>query len=297
MTAIPTYRANGGSVAAASGLAALGPLYDGFVLDLWGCLHNGIEAYPGVVPALYRLKEAGKRLVILSNAPRRASVVQTGMARIGIVPELYDHLLSSGELAWRAIVAGRDGLGQRCLRIGPERDLSMVEGNGLIEVERVAEAEFLLVTGPREDHLGLEDHQAVLDEALARGLPLLCANPDLDVLRGPQRMICAGTLARYYEQRGGRVLSYGKPFAATYVECQRLLAIAEAKLVLAVGDSLHTDIAGAQGAGFATALIPGGIHGERLGIDMGGFPAAEPFAALCAEMGVAPDYLLARFAW
>lgn len=285
-----------------AGLGQVVDRYDAFILDLWGCVHNGVKPFPGTIDALHRLKAAGKRVLLLSNAPRRASIVVGQLERVfGIAPSLYDAVLTSGEVCWQALKRRDDAqharLGRRCLHIGPERDLNMFEGNDLVRVGDVEAAEFILVTGPDDDTLDVAAHENVLRAARERGLPLVCANPDLEVLRGETRLICAGAIAARYDELGGEVIYHGKPHAVTYRVALRTLGEPAPRRVLGVGDGLRTDIAGAVKAGLDSAFIPGGIHDKELGIRMGEAPRPEAAAALLAEFGLMPTYLLPELRW
>src|SRR5690242_15917745 len=141
-----------------TGLRDIADRYDAWILDLWGCVHNGIAPFPDAKDALKRLKDSGKRVLLLSNAPRRASVIVEQLQRVhGIGGDLYDSVLTSGEVAWRALQRRDDAqhaeLGTRALHLGPERDLGMFEGNGIVRVTDPAAADFILATGPNTDDL------------------------------------------------------------------------------------------------------------------------------------------------
>ncbi len=284
-----------------SGLSRIADRYDGFLLDLWGCIHNGVRPYPGVLDALRRLRAAGKRLLVLSNAPRRSSAVAESMARLGVDPALVDGVLPAGEAAWQALADRADpwhaGLGRRALHIGAERDIGMFEGNGLTRVTDPALADFILVTGPQDDTLDLAAHEGVLHACLARGLPMLCANPDLDVLRGEARLICAGAIAARYAELGGDVRQHGKPYSEIYTRALAMLGIGDRSRILAVGDSFHTDVACARGAGIDVAFIPGGIHAESLGFRHGDEPDPAAIARLAAVHGLTPTWVMPELRW
>jgi HAD superfamily hydrolase (TIGR01459 family) len=301
----------GGTVAARHqivfhpGVAPLAAGYDGFVLDLWGVIHDGITAYPGVVDTLERLKAAQKRVVLLSNAPRRAQEVVRSMENMGIPPDLYRGIVSSGEAAHEALKqrgqAGADpwlaSLGRRCYLMGPPRDHGMLDGLELDRTPRMAEADFILATGVDWDDDKLDIYLPALEIGAERGLKMICANPDLVVIRGGKRVICAGTLAQRYEALGGEVRYFGKPLAPIYALCLERLGIPDRARVVAVGDSLRTDIAGAQAAGIASVFVPGGIHGDELGIAHGALPDAAALDALCAHAGHWPDGAIPAFTW
>jgi HAD superfamily hydrolase (TIGR01459 family) len=252
-----------------AGLRALAPRYDGFILDLWGVIHDGITPIPGAIESLRSLIDAGKRIVLLSNAPRRADDVVRRITTVGVPADIYHHVMSSGEEAWQHLKQRDDpfyaSLGRRCLHLGSERDLEIREGLDLDYVDAAAEADFILNTGPAGWDDRIEDYEPLLREALGRRLPMVCANPDLVVMRGTTLHLCAGALAKWYEEAGGRVRWHGKPYHSVYDSCLRLLGIEDRSRILAIGDSLRTDIAGAAGAGIESLLIAGGIHAEEFG--------------------------------
>ena len=282
------------------GLSALADRYDGFVLDLWGVLHDGVSAYPGAVECMRRLHAAGKRMVILSNAPRRAEEVARRSAEIGIPPELYDLLHSSGEETWLHLKERSDpfdrALGRACYHLGPDRDRGLLDGLDLDEVRTVEQASFLLNTGAHMSQSEAADYEPVLAPAAKLNLPMVCANPDLEVIRGGVREICAGMLALRYEELGGRVRYHGKPHESVYRRVLRQLGIDPAR-VLGVGDSLRTDIAGARRAGIPSLLVTGGIHAEELGVAGGANPDPALLAAICARSGERPDVAAPAFVW
>jgi HAD superfamily hydrolase (TIGR01459 family) len=252
-----------------SRLRELAPRYDGFILDLWGVIHDGVAPMPGALDCLRSLMEQGKRIVLLSNAPRRADDVIRRITRIGVPPGTYHHVMSSGEEAWQYLNR-RDNLfyaalGRRCLHIGSERDMEIREGLALEFVDTVAEAQFILNTGPAGWDDRIEDYEPLLHPALDRDLPMVCANPDLVVMHGDRLALCAGALAKWYEEGGGRVRWHGKPYRSVYDTCLGLLGIQDRSRIVAIGDSLRTDIAGAAGAGLDSLLIAGGIHAEEFG--------------------------------
>ena len=283
------------------GLSALADRFDGFVLDLWGVLHDGVTAYPGAVECLRRLRAAGKRVAILSNAPRRASEVARRSAELRILPELYDVIHSSGEETWLHLKERPDafhrGLGRAAFHLGPVRDRGLLEGLDLAETTDIGKASFLLNTGAHLAQSEVADYDPVLEPAARRRLPMVCANPDLEVIRGGLREICAGMLALRYEELGGTVRYHGKPHESVYRRVLPELGIADPGRVLAVGDSLRTDIAGAHRAGIQALLVTGGIHAEELGIAAGGHPDPAQLAKICARAGERPDMAAPAFVW
>ncbi len=280
------------------GMRALAPEYDGFILDLWGVVHDGTVPFPGVLDCMERLIGAGKRLVLLSNAPRRSDDVVRRITTIGVPERLYHGVMSSGEEAWQHL-KHRDepfyaALGRRCLHIGSERDLEMREGLDLAFVMTPAGADFLLNTGPAEWDDTIEGYAPVLNAARAGGLPMVCANPDLVVIHGGKPALCAGALAEEYERLGGQVRWHGKPYPSVYDSCLVLLGISDRRRILAIGDSLRTDIAGAAGAGIDSLLIAGGVHAAEFcadGLDL------ERINAAIESSGTRPVGVAARFVW
>ena len=275
--------------------------YDGLILDLWGVLHDGTAPFPGVLEALAQLKRAGKRIAVLSNAPRRAHLVEARMNEIGIPRGLYDHVHSSGEEAWQHLARRDDAfyraLGRLCYHIGPTRDDNMLAGIGLRRVAEIAQAEFILNTGPSGWDETVEQYETLLHAARARDLPMVCANPDLVVIHQGRRSLCAGAVAQRYEALGGRVRWHGKPHPSVYHTCFALLGIADKHRILAVGDSLRTDIAGADAAGIDSVLVTGGIHAEEFGLGAGAQPDLDRLTQAIAASGHAPGAVIAHFRW
>jgi HAD superfamily hydrolase (TIGR01459 family) len=279
-----------------SGFAALADRYDGFILDLWGVIHDGITPYPGAIDCLRRLKAAGKPAVLLSNAPRRSHVAQEAMRAMGIPDDLYTGILTSGEATHMMLRDRTDpwfaSLGQRVFHLGPERDRNVMETLALTRVDEPELASFVLNTGP-DDTRSPTDVGAyfdILERCRATGLPMVCANPDLEVIRGGTRVICAGALAKHYETLGGQARWIGKPDGAVYGPVLDMLGV-EKPRVLAVGDALRTDMQGAAGAGIDGCWVLGGIHAEELGGDHGRIEAAASAA------GLAPVASVPAFIW
>ena len=279
-----------------TGFAPLATEYDGFVLDLWGVIHDGVRPYPGAIACLDRLRAAGRRVVFLSNAPRRAAPVREGLRAMGIADALYDGVVTSGEATYAMLHDRPDpwwrALGTRLYHLGPERDRTVFGDLGLDKVGNPGSASFVLNTGP-DDHANPTDpaaFDAVLQACRAAKLPMICANPDLEVLRGGVRVVCAGALAQRYAVMGGDVRSIGKPNPAIYGPVLDRLGLPRAR-VLAVGDALRTDIAGAAAAGVASAWVLGGLREAHLDESMEGIEA-EALAA-----GLSPVATLPRFAW
>jgi HAD superfamily hydrolase (TIGR01459 family) len=288
------------------GIRSLAGRYDTYIIDLWGTLHNGITAYPGAADALKRLKDQGKKIGLLSNAPRRAALAVDMLEGMGITSDLYDAILTSGESVFRALSDRSDSWTQKltgaCWHLGSSRDRRLFEG---LDIDLREHPEpgcgFCVNTGAKMNEERLEDYREDLDKALSMGLPMICANPDIGVPVGNILAICAGAFAEYYESKGGDVSWHGKPRAPIY---KQLFGELEAKgatidpaRTLAIGDGLHTDVAGAAGAGIASALLVGGVHAPDLKINWRGKPNTDALAALIDKNEIRPDHVIRRFAW
>ena len=287
----------------ADGISAFIDNYDAVVIDLWGVIHDGVNLYPGVADCLQRLLDQRKPYALLSNAPRRATAIARGMGQMGLPPSLYPHIMSSGEATWRGLKDRReawfDGVGDRCFHIGPQRDANLFDETSLVPVGSVADADFILNTGPWEDGETVADYEDRLVAGAKSGLKMICANPDLEVIRGGRRIICAGALARRYEELGGDVLYFGKPYRPIYDSCLHLIGDPDPIRVLAIGDSLRTDIAGAAGMGMDSILVLGGIHGEAFtsGNSRARREVEANIAVACTAEGHFPIAAIAEFSW
>lgn len=277
------------------GVRALAERYDAFILDLWGVIHDGQTAYPDSAETLKALREAGRKTILLSNAPRRAHTVATAMVRMGLGKDLYGDALTSGEAVRMELVDPSDpfyrDLGPKVFFLGRSDDDSVLEGLGdrFQKVADPAAADWVLNTGPRSFSETLEDLEPVLQACAAAGLPMVCANPDRVVIRAGNRIICAGLMADRYEELGGGPVSWrGKPDRAVYDLCLERLGVTDKSRVCTIGDSFHTDIAGAASVGIDAILCTGGIHAEELGVRYGEPADPRVVADLAAREGILP---------
>lgn len=284
-----------------SGVAEIAGAYDAYVLDLWGVLHDGARAFPRALETLERLRGDGARIAILSNAPRRAAEVARRMEDAGIGPAHYDVLVTSGEEAWQYLSGNRSddwyaALGQKCFYIGPDSDRAMLDGLEVSVADSLGQADFLLALGPLAQTDAIEDYQALLGEAASLGCKMVCANPDLLVHRLGKVEICAGAIAERYAALGGDVRWHGKPYVSVYESCMEGLAPVDRARVLVVGDSLRTDIEGANAAGLDSLLVAGGIHRDEM-LGAGDAPDSGGIAAAVARAGIAPTRACGLFTW
>jgi len=283
------------------GFGSIADKYDGFILDLWGLIHDGRTAYPGAADTLQRLQAMGKRVVMLSNSPRRASSLVAMMAGMGIGRDHYTEVMSSGEAVHEELRTRRDPwfgrLGKRCLVIGVDRDRLLLDGLDVTRADAPEEADFILNSGPDGPEATLEQFLPLLDRSLALKLPMICANPDLVVMVDGQQVLCAGALAAYYERNGGDVRYRGKPDPAIYATCLSLLEIDKSRVV-GVGDAFHTDMAGARNAGIDGVFCSGGIHADELATRYGQPPDPRRLKSLAdAYPDITPVAAIGGFAW
>jgi ribonucleotide monophosphatase NagD (HAD superfamily) len=249
------------------GVRALAERYDAFILDLWGVIHDGQTAYPHAAEALRALADAGRKTILLSNAPRRSHTVSASMERMGLGEDLYGDVLTSGEAVRMELEAPRDpfyrALGGKVFFLGRADDDSILVGleDRFQKVDSPADADWVLNTGPFGFDQTLDDLEPVLAACAKVGLPMVCANPD----------------------------SWrGKPDPAVYALCLERLGLSDKSRVCTVGDSFHTDMAGAAAAGIDAILCTGGIHGEDLGVTYGHPADPRAVADLSRREGVTP---------
>jgi HAD superfamily hydrolase (TIGR01459 family) len=284
-----------------SGLADFSEAYDGFILDIWGVVHQGGGAYSEAVDCVRHLRAADKRVIFLSNAPRRAEKVAAILEAKGIARTLYDGVLSSGEAARLAFEAGDTTaigkLGKRFFLLAAPDDNDLLHGLNYKPSATVAEADFLLAIGLSDERSTLAAHEPFLSEAVSLGLPMLCVNPDREVIRLGSRELCAGALAARYKQMGGTVSYVGKPYPFIYCLSLDMLGIAQKARVLAVGDGLETDISGARAAGIDSLLVTGGLLAEELGVSRLEVPDPAALNALCHKANERPRAAIPALRW
>lgn len=282
-----------------SGLSEIANDHDALICDVWGVIHDGQRHHPAAAEALTRFRQTRGPVILLTNAPRVPAEVAAQCAAYGLPHGCYDAIVSSGG-------AARDELARRSADrtlplyyIGPDRDLTMVEG---LDVRRtgIDEAEVALAIGLVDDMTETpDDYIGRLQAMRARGLTMLCANPDLMVHRGPRLLYCAGALAQAYAAMGGAVIYYGKPHRPVYdaalaaaADAARAMGRAVPTRPLAVGDGLLTDIKGAQAAGLPALFIADGVHGE----DVDPY-TADHLASLFARFGAAAPTVTRALSW
>jgi HAD superfamily hydrolase (TIGR01459 family) len=282
-------------------LDEIDPGYRVLYCDLWGCLHDGVRVFPAAVAALERFRERGGIVVLMTNSPRPSQGVEAQIAAMGAPRSCYDLLVSSGDAAQTAMVAGQ--FGRKVYHIGPTRDLGFFEdpeGRRFdIELVTLEEAEGIVCTGLFDDRTETpDDYRATILYGKTKGLKLLCANPDVIVDVGDERVYCAGAIAQAYSEAGGHSYYFGKPHPPIYALARRLLEQRTGyeplpDEVLVVGDGIATDISGAMGEALDSVFVTGGLAAEETGTTPTAGPDAVSLAAYLDIARMAPTYALA----
>lgn len=281
-------------------ITALDEISEGYSVlycDLWGCLHDGRRAYPAAVAALEAFRETGGAVVLLTNSPRPSGDVARQLVALGAPASCYDVIVSSGDAAQQALVAGM--VGRRVYHLGPERDVGFFydETGHPFDIERVPleEAEGIVCTGLFDDRTETpEDYRATILYGKTKGLRLLCANPDIVVDVGETRIYCAGAIAQAYAEAGGTSLYFGKPHPPIYAMARRKLIERRgeeppADEILCLGDGIATDILGAMGEGLDSLFITGGLAaGETATTEAG--PDPERLSGYLRAAMLSPRY-------
>ena len=249
-------------------LSDISSRYDALFCDLWGCVHNGKLAYPAAIAALRAYRASGGTVVLLTNAPRPWDEVVVGFDRLGIPPDAYDLVVSSGDAAAEALAAGM--VGTQVYHIGPAKDDGLFRLAPAVEKVALTDAQGIVCSGPfHEDTETPADYRGSFLLAQSMGLKMLCANPDLVVDLGDRRIYCAGALAQLYEQMGGQALYFGKPHSPIYQLARNRMAdpgIADDR-ILCIGDGIGTDVAGGMAEGLDTLFVTGGLAAAEFGSD------------------------------
>jgi HAD superfamily hydrolase (TIGR01459 family) len=271
---------------------------DVLLSDIWGVVHNGLVAFPEACEALHNFRNQGGTVILITNAPRPADSVQRQLRKLGVADATYDAIVSSGDLT-RHFVA--DHPGRKVFWLGPERDNSIHRGLDPV-LAPLEEADYIVCTGLLDDETETpEDYRGMMMQARERKLTLICANPDIVVERGDRLIYCAGAIAELYRELGGEVIFYGKPHRPIYERAMQLAAERNGKgngqtpalsRVLAIGDSVRTDLAGAHGFGIDCLFVTRGIHAE----DFEGIDQLDP-ASVKELFGHPPRALTRELRW
>lgn len=267
--------------------------YSLILCDVWGVVHNGVRVFDAAAEALCRAREAGKAVVLVTNAPRPGDAVARQLDTIGLPREAWDRLVTSGDVTRELIRQGP----RRVFHIGPDRDLAIYDGID-VELAEEFEATSVVCTGLFDDETeSPEDYAELLQRLRARDLAFICANPDIVVERGDELIWCAGALARDYGLLGGRTVIAGKPHRPIYDKAleiggEVLGRPVEPREVLAIGDGILTDVKGAEGAGIDVLYVTGGIHAREYGEP--GRPDPDQLSAFLDKHGHRPVAAIAH---
>ncbi|GLO73677.1 haloacid dehalogenase [Phaeobacter italicus] len=284
-----------------SSLAEVSHQYKALFVDLWGCVHNGITAYPEAVAALQSYRANGGIVVLVTNSPKPRAGVAAQLGEFGVPADAYDTIATSGDSARAAMLSG--AVGEKVYFMGEwERDAGFFEPMKVIEnpveITRVPlkDAEGIVCCGPFDTMADPDVNRADFLYAKQMGMKLLCANPDIVVDRGEVREWCAGALAKLYTEMGGESLYFGKPHPPIYDLARRRLAelgqeIADSE-IMAIGDGPHTDIAGAMGEGLDSLFITGGLAAKETKTDHQ--PDADALSVYLEKEKSAPTYSIGK---
>ncbi len=280
------------------GVRVIAERFDHVLLDQWGTLHDGKTVFPAAYECVTRLRERGKRVLALSNSGKRASGNRQRLAALGLPPESYDGILTSGEITWSGLDARRvqpfTRLGRTCFLITRSNDHSVVEGLDIEIVADVRDASFILLAGLDDEAAEPEHWRECLTRAAARRLPMLCANPDLVMFGRKGLMPAPGALAAFYQSLGGAATFVGKPYAPIFAAALERLGNPDPRRVLMVGNSIHHDIAGGRAAGMLTLLLTSGAHRETLANST---DVPEAIRSLAGSKCQMPDWTMKYLAW
>ncbi len=280
-----------------SSLSTIAGSYDAILSDVWGVVHNGVAAHPSAVEALYRYRQGGGRVVLITNAPRPSGPIIEMLDDLGVRRDAYDALVSSGDVTRTMLGPYR---GQTLHYVGPpEENDGLFEGLD-ITLGSAEDARAVIVTDLDDDDQTPDDYTDRVTLWLSRNLPMICANPDRVVEHGDRLIYCGGALADLYEARGGMVHMAGKPYRPIYDEALKAAERAaghalERSRILAIGDSVRTDAIGAASAGLDLLFITGSIHAGEL--DAFGSPDPAAIRSLVEPSGARLKAFMPRLAW
>ncbi|HET6157961.1 MAG TPA: TIGR01459 family HAD-type hydrolase [Dongiaceae bacterium] len=267
--------------------------FDHVLLDQWGTLHEGKAVFSEARDCVRAVRAAGKKVLILSNSGRRSDDNEERLAGLGLSAKEHDGVLTSGEVVWHGlhdrISPPYDTLGRHALLIARGNALAMIEGLDFVAVTNPLRADFIWLAGLDDLSANPEDWREELEGFAARGLPMLCANPDLTMFTSRGLLPAPGALARLYAQLGGVVHYVGKPHAEIFAAALRKLGNPKPERVLVIGDSLDHDIEGGRRAGMLTALITSGVHAKAL--------AGATIGDLAGNAARMPHWAIPRLVW
>ena len=246
------------------GLYELMDSYDGFIMEQWGVIHNGVQPYDGVIDTLNHLRQRKKQVIILSNSAKRSDDNVERLKKLGIKPTLYKEVVTAGEVTWQGLKQQKEppfkGLGTKCYLVARPDDTALMQGLDIECVKDIEEAQFILITSFDSANQKLEDLDPIFKKAVVKRLPAICANPDMVTVYGHERAIGPGAVAKRYHELGGMAHLIGKPHKTIFRHCLAMFDGVIPSRILMIGDSVQHDIAGAMSVDLDTAFITAGIH-------------------------------------
>ena len=257
--------------------------YEIFFFDLYGVTHNGIKLFPGIIDILKKIKLFKKKVIFISNAPRKSIRIKNFLNQIGLNNELYFDVVSSGDITYEDYLIKLKK--KKYYFIGAKKDRDFCKGLRIYQEKNLKKSDFILNLGLNENE-SVNKYIKILSEAAKIPLLMVCVNPDLEVIRGKKKEICAGYLALEYEKLGGEVRYYGKPYIKIYKSAMKKTRVKDKKKILAIGDSLRTDILGANNFQIDSALVLSGIHNKIKEIEK-----------ICKTTNIYPKFLFNRLKW
>ena len=263
------------------GLNSVVNKFDLFFIDIWGVIHNGIQLFENSINVLDELENLKKDYVLLTNAPRPNSTVIKFLKKMGMNEKKCERVYTSGEAALNHLANNCNDL--KFFHIGPERDFDLFKLFKKNKVNKIEKSDFILCTGLFPEYeQELNYYKKFLKNEISK--KMICTNPDLVVDRGNIREYCAGTVARIFQEIGGTVDYFGKPYPLVYNQSIDI----KNKKVLCIGDNLNTDIKGANIQNFNSMLISDGIHKIEINNN---------FNNLFKEYDVNVDYIQSSLKW
>jgi HAD superfamily hydrolase (TIGR01459 family) len=274
------------------GLREIVDQFDLFLVDQYGVLHDGVAAYPGAIDGLIKFTSHGRKIVVLTNSGKSSAENRTRLDALGFADSGFNAVVSSGDVALQRVKNG--ALGPGFLRgadicvIGRHGDSYAFSPDDFTLVDRPQDATFLVFAGSDAPRTSLDSYRSMLIAAAQAGVPGICVNPDLTMIRDGELVAAPGTIARVYQSLGGGVEYVGKPHRAIFEHAIATAATGPGARAIMVGDSPERDVAGASAFGLATLLVRTGIHCHL---------SEQQLLRFCEECNGVPDFLMTAFEW
>ena len=257
--------------------------YEAFFFDLYGVTHNGVKPFPGIINILKKIQSLNKKVIFISNAPRKSIKIKKFLNKIGLKKNLYFDVVSSGDITYENYLARLNK--KKYYFIGAKKDRDFCKGLKIVEEKNLEKSDFILNLGLNEGEV-VKKYIKILNKAAKMSLLMICVNPDLEIIRGKNKEICAGALALEYKRMDGKVKYFGKPYTDIYEKTMKKVRIRSKNKILAVGDSLRTDILGANNFRIDSALVLTGIHTKIKKIEK-----------ICKKTNIYPKFLFNTLKW